>query len=356
MKKDYLEKIGWFFAPQFWWVRHLLFWFWRYAEILFSKIGVFSDVDLSLKDFLLLHLLPDLAFVYLNLLVLIPRILLKGKLWLYVPTVIASLLLYAGYTYSYDPADLGGLEEMSPLTWFFTFDLLDGAYLLGLIVGLRLMLEFVYHQGRISELQSTNLQTELAYLKSQVSPHFLFNMLNSIAVLSEKYPAKVTPVVVQLSQVLRYQLYEGEKERVALSHEIENLRTYLALEGIRQNKMEVDFQVVGNPDAVLLPPLLFLPFVENAVKHGINARGESKIAVRFDVQPGSLDFFVENTKPAQASAHLDGGIGLKNIHRRLELLYPGKHQLEVENVADNFKIKLRLTINDVKSSVVSRKS
>ena len=342
MKKDYLEKIGWFFAPRFWWLRHLLFWFYRYSDTALGKLGVLSDVDVSLRDFLFLHLLPDLVFVYLNLLVLIPRLLLKRRIWAYLLAATAALLLYSGYTFTYDPyvcEDCG-----SPLTIFFSYDLLDGMQLFAVVLGLRLMLEFIYHQGRIAELQSANLQTELAYLKSQVSPHFLFNMLNSIAVLSEKYPEKVTPVIVKLSQVLRYQLYEGEKEQVTLSHEIENLRNYLALEALRQNKMEVDFQIAGNPDALLLPPLLFLPFVENAVKHGINERGESKIAVRFEVHPGILDFFVENAKPAQPSVHLEGGIGLKNIRRRLELLFPGKHQLEVENGAKNFRVKLRLTV------------
>lgn len=354
MKKDYLGKISWFFAPRFWWLRHLLFWFYRYSDTVLGKLGILSDVDISLRDFFLLHFLPDLVFVYLNLLVLIPRLLLQRKIWAYVLASTAALLLYSGYTFSYDPyicEDCG-----SPLTIFFSYDLLDGMQLFAVVLGLRLMLEFMYHQARIADLQSANLQTELAYLKNQVSPHFLFNMLNSIAVLSEKYPEKVTPVIVKLSQVLRYQLYDSEKEQVALGHEIESLRNYLALEGMRQNKMEVDFQVHGNPDAVLLPPLLFLPFLENAVKHGVNARGESKISVRFDVQPGSLDFFVENAKPVHPSTHLEGGIGLKNIRRRLELLFPDKHRLEVENGAEKFRVKLRLTLNDVKSSVVSRQS
>jgi two-component system, LytTR family, sensor kinase len=342
MKKSYFESLGWFFAPQYWWFRHLLFWFYRYSDTLLGKMGILSDMEVTLKDFLWLHFLPDLALVYLNLLVLIPKLLLKRKIWTYLLTALVALLLYSGYTYYCAPVDPE--ETLSPLTQFFSYDLLDGVQLFVVVLGLRLMLEFIDQQRRLAELQSANLQTELAYLKSQVSPHFLFNMLNSIAVLSEKYPEKVTPVIVNLSNVLRYQLYEGEKEQVALNDEIENLRAYLALEGMRQNKMEVDFQVHGNTSAVLLPPLLFLPFIENAVKHGINAKGESRINIRFEVQAGRLQFFVENAKPPQPSSHLAGGLGLKNIRRRLELLFPNKYQLLEENLTDKYMIKLYLTL------------
>jgi two-component system, LytTR family, sensor kinase len=341
MKKDYFETLGWFFAPQYWWLRHLLFWFYRYSDLLLGKVGILSDMEVTLKDFLLLHFIPDLVFVYLNLLVLMPQLLLKRKIWTYLFTALVTLLLYSGYTYSYAPVDPE--ETLTPLTQFFSYDLLDGVQLFVVVLGLRLMLEFNYQQRRLAELQNTNLQTELAYLKSQVSPHFLFNMLNSIAVLSEKYPDKVTPVILKLSNVLRYQLYEGEKEQVALTDEIENLRAYLALEALRQNKMEVNFQVHGNTNGLLLPPLLFLPFIENAVKHGINAKGESRIDIRFEVQPDSLHFFVENAKPPQPSTHLAGGLGLKNIRRRLELLFPNSYQLTEENLTDKFIINLYLT-------------
>jgi LytS/YehU family sensor histidine kinase len=267
-------------------------------------------------------------------------LLLRRRIWAFILSAAVALLLFSGYTYSYDP--LLDDEIGSPLTVFFSIDLLDGMQLFAVVLGLRLMIEFIYHQGRLAELQQANLRTEMAYLKSQVSPHFLFNILNGITVLSEKYPERVTHVILKLSQVLRYQLYDAEKERVSLGREIENLHNYLALESMRQNKMDLDFQVEGNPDSVQLPPLLFLPFLENAVKHGMNTRGESHIEVYFKIDDGQVDFTVKNAKPHQSTASAEGGLGLKNIRRRLELLFAERHTLDLTDTADYFKVSLHL--------------
>jgi LytS/YehU family sensor histidine kinase len=212
------------------------------------------------------------------------------------------------------------------------------------VTGLRIMVEYLYTQQRIQALRNENLSTELAFLKSQINPHFLFNTLNNIAVLSEKYPEKVTPTIIDLSNVLRYQLYESDKETVLLSKEIENLRQNLSLEAMRLNDVDTEIRVEGHINGATVAPLLFLPFLENALKHSADPSGKAFIDIAFKMDVNVLTFTAENSKPALKPKQLSGGIGLKNIQRRLALLYPQKHILTIEDLPAAFKVTLVLML------------
>lgn len=335
--------LGWFFEARNWWARHLLFWFYRFSDSIFSFVGITDPISASWWEFLYLHLLPDLFLVYFNLLLLVPGLLLRKKITLYCLMAFNSVLAYAMFTFWAAP-DCVDCENLSPFTSFYQYDFLDGIELLGISTGLRIMIEYFYASQRMQALRSEKLHSELAYLKNQINPHFLFNTLNNIATLSETRPERVTPTIVQLSKVLRYQLYESEKNEVLLTNEIENLRHNLDLEALRLNNARTEIGVVGNPNGLMVAPLLFLPFLENAVKHSADSSGGAVMDFQFKIEEKTLIFTAENSKPAVAPKHIAGGIGLKNIRRRLELLYPKRHELDIAESPDKFRVVLKLDL------------
>jgi sensor histidine kinase YesM len=338
----FLPSLGWLLDDKKRWLRHLLFWVVVYIDVLFSLIGLTDPLEMSVGTFLVLHLIPDLVLVYLSILLLVPKLLFKGKMLLFLAFSLLLLLIYSGYTFTYDYFEGTLDEEYSYFTTFLYAHFLDGVQLFAKAAGLKIFLQYVSNLKKLQELETQNLTTELAYLKNQVHPHFLFNILNSIAVLSEKYPEKVTEAIIQLSKVLRYQLYEGEKEMVPLTNELENLKNYLLLEKMRKNKPTFEFNINGDPNGILVAPFLFLPFIENAIKHGISHQGESNIKVDFDLTKSQILFTIINDIPPVRPTRIEGGIGLKNIQRRLELLYPHRHKLSIENGITFFKVTLQL--------------
>jgi Histidine kinase len=339
MEIKLIQIFWWFLAPQQWWMRHLLFWTYRFNNYLFYGLGL-EEIDFSQgKAALIGEVLMYIGFVYFHVFFLIPKVLFNKKIVVYIIASLTSILFFTYIEYTLFPPDLSNTTFMG----------LHDPFVIGFetflqVTGLRIMVEFLYTQQRIQTLRNENLSSELAFLKSQINPHFLFNTLNNIAVLSEKYPEKVTPTIIDLSNVLRYQLYESEKDKVLLSKEIENLHQNLALEALRLNDIEKNIRVEGNINGVTIAPLLFLPFLENALKHSANPSGKAFIDVSFKMEGNTLTFISKNSKPALKPKQLTGGIGLKNIQRRLALLYPQKHILTIEDLPTVFKVTLILTL------------
>jgi len=215
--------------------------------------------------------------------------------------------------------------------------------LLGSVVGLAIFKKWINDVQRINELQQTNLKAELEQLKSQVNPHFLFNTLNNLLVLTKTDPEKASAVLLGLSDLLRYQLYDSAREKIILSKDISFIHNYLALEKIRKNDFDYTIQTTGNMDSQLLPPFLFIPFVENAVKHGASTVGHTYLALDFSIKGKQLHFRSENSKPAVKHQTI-GGLGLGNIKRRLELLYPDNHTLEITENPDRYIVNLTIPL------------
>lgn len=342
------NPMGWFLEPRWWWIRHLLFWAFRWSDFALQFVGTPAEEDVGIAEFVKIYFLPDVFLVYTCLLVLVPRLLLRKKILAFLGAALLTIVGTSLYTY-YQSVGFGALDWQDTFGEFVTYHLIDMIYLFGIVSGLRLVLEFIQNQNRVAELEQSKLRTELDFLKSQVSPHFLFNILNGITVLSEKYPEQVTPVIVKLSKVLRYQIYEGEKRAVLLRDEIDHLRNYLALELMRQSDAELQFEVTGNYEYHRVAPMLFLPFVENAVKHGRDARGNAHIDIHFETDPEQIVFRIENAKPATPVAYSSGGVGLKNVRRRLELLYPQTHELRIDDSGGAYRVQLILTPEPQKS-------
>jgi two-component system, LytTR family, sensor kinase len=337
MNNKMIKAYWWFVAPKQWWLRHILFWSYLFSNYVFYKIGWFyyevPEGELTWIGQMLNHVL----LAYTHLLFAIPKFLFRQKIFLYVLSCIFSVCLFASFQNILYP-----FVEATSFLANYHYRIMDGLEILFQVTGLRLFVEFIYTQKKIQELKNENLETELAYLKSQLSPHFLFNTLNNIAVVSEKYPEKVTPIIIELSNVLRFQLYESEKKTVSLSKEIENVRQYLNLEAMRLNDATWEVREEGNTKGISVSPLLFLPFIENATKHSADPSGKVTIDVLFKIEDNKLTFTIKNSKPTHKAKQLDGGIGLKNIQRRLELLYPKKYSLTIKDEVGSFMVEMKI--------------
>jgi len=203
---------------------------------------------------------------------------------------------------------------------------------------------------RMAELQTTTLKMELNELKNQISPHFLFNMLNGIKALIRTDPEKATQVIMKLSEFLRYQIYENNEEKTLLKSEINFLSNFLSLEMLRRDNFSIEIntpQLPGNLGGIYIPPNLFTTFVENAVKHSVDISGNgSYIRLKIEVLGDHLHFFCANSRDPDyiSSDQKNSGLGLANIKRRLTLLYVNSYTLNVTSTENQFSILLKLPL------------
>ena len=197
-----------------------------------------------------------------------------------------------------------------------------------------------------TELIKMNTELELNLLKSQINPHFLFNTLNNIYSLSLQKSDRSPEMILKLSDLMRYMLYECNVPLIDLQREIQFLQDYIDLEKIRHGeKVEILFSVQGAPDGLKIPPLLLIPFVENAFKHGVNAQfGNAWVHINLLLENNQIVFEIKNNKPQTATQRNlnSSGIGIENAKKRLQLIYPNKHVLEINDLPATFHIKLSI--------------
>lgn len=198
-------------------------------------------------------------------------------------------------------------------------------------------------------LEKEKLEAELKFLKSQIHPHFLFNTLNNLYALTLKKSDKAPEMVIQLSNLLEYTLYSGKESEVGLNEELKQIKGYIDLEKLRFGKrLKLNQEISGNVDSLLIAPLLLLPFVENSFKHGVsNDLKAPAIDLKVIVNENTLLFSVRNScsvEPEKFESYKEG-IGLKNVKRRLELLYRDRHTLEINQKKDLFEVNLTLELN-----------
>ena len=193
------------------------------------------------------------------------------------------------------------------------------------------------------------MQSELRFLKSQINPHFLFNTLNNLYALTLKKSDKAPEIVIKLSEMMRYMLYECNEKRVPLVKEVNYLRNYLDLEQLRQSdKISINFTVEGDIGNQEIAPLLFIPFLENSFKHGLNTQiREGFVDIRMKVADQDVEFYIENSKGEmviQPTGRPSGGIGLENVRRRLNILYPDRYNLRVSDNPNTYSVYLTIEL------------
>lgn len=358
---------------QFWIIKfkvyHVLFWAayhlaWGIAEFGFVVLGGMFKEPQSFIMFWCFAALSTLA-VNFNIYYLLPRYLEKGKLTRYIVYVsvwivlTSSILLICFFVTAQvlgmSVSQFCGISDVSASTLFHfyimrVFPSTAGAMMLGM--SLMLAKNWSQAKKRQQKLEKEKLEAELKFLKYQFNPHFLFNTINSIFFLIHKDPSMASAALAKFSELLRYQLYECNETQIPLSNEIAYLENFMALEKLRKNEnFKVSFEIDHQNNGHLgIASFVLMTFVENAFKHVSKHRDTPNwvdIKLYFDGNQ-RLNFEVINSKSqvdvAVKEAVKYGGLGLKNVRRRLDLIYPAQHDLVIEDLGTTFRVKLQLDL------------
>ncbi|WP_207493149.1 sensor histidine kinase [Aridibaculum aurantiacum] len=350
--------------------RHILFWisWWIFSTLLYGYSAAILPFPLHLRLLMsmtdsLFFLVPQAFMSYTLMYFVVPQQVLKHRYVLALITVIAVALLTA-----FSSAVIG-LYVLHPIKKLFVPDLFplnsprghNATIFLSVLAGLRggltiggmaasikIMKHLYLKEQRNMQLQKENIQSQLQVLKAQVHPHFLFNTLNNIFSHTQQTSPVASQLVMGLSDMLRYMLYEGNKPLVLLANEIKMLEDYIMVEKIRYgNKLEVNFQIDDNIDHLAIAPLILLPFVENSFKHGASQMLDQPwVSLSLHLEGENMHFKLINGKaPNYQAPKTSSGIGIQNVQRRLELLYPDNHLLKIQDEEEVFivDLKLRLT-------------
>ena len=227
-----------------------------------------------------------------------------------------------------------------------TYDIFDCVLASCTALTARLYFRQQVMQKREAQLHAEKLNAELQALKSQIHPHFLFNTINNIYALARRKSDKTAPVALKLASLLRYILYESAKPFVRLEQEVQNLRDYVELEKLRfdEDRLSVEMTAELDDPNRQITPLLLLPLVENAFKHGAGEkRSEAWVKINIALKNNILQCHIENSKEKDQPANAQG-IGLRNVRRQLELLYPGRHEFHISDSGDIFSAQLRIEL------------
>jgi len=335
---------------------HLLFWI-----IYISFYLVQSSIYITSIDFIPSSLsiittgLLDIFATYFTVYFLLPRFLLKQKyLQLFVFFFLSAgvfiitqraLSFYIRYPLFYPHLmdEMGSFWRINPF-----YSLINIYSIVGLFTAIKMIKYWFLNQQMKIELENKNKSSELALLRSQLNPHFLFNTLNNIDSLIMSNQQKASDAIIKLSDILRSVIYESE-EIVPIYKEIDYLNNYIDLQNLRlKDPRFISFQVNNLCAGQQIAPMLFIPFVENAFKHGLKNVPSPGISIHLTCQKKSIIFEVSNQYNDEIRMNKDEGqgIGLSNTKRRLELLYPNNHQLFIQKENNWFKIKLVLTISE----------
>ncbi|MBO2009704.1 sensor histidine kinase [Hymenobacter negativus] len=321
----------------------------------FVQLGLGVEVAFNWRVLRVLFPLGLLAgFFYLNYWVLIPRLLAQRRfagyfaLVVFIGVAFAMPMILRHFGVITKPTHPARLAAYHPL------QMVSVALVLTWVVSsaLRITGEWLQSEEMRKQLHSDQLAAELAFLKSQVNPHFLFNTLNNVYSLAELKSDDAPAAILKLSHLMRYMLYEAHAPRVPLTHEIEHLRTYVDLQRLRldPDQVPISFDLEGDPHGHLIEPMLLIPFVENAFKHGISFQHPSDIGLHLRVGEDGLLFTVRNhvfaaAPEAPAGTTPVGGVGLQNVKQRLRLLYPSRHNLALYRTETDFTATLTLTFD-----------
>lgn len=287
--------------------------------------------------------------IYVNVYMLFTRFLVRDKIIQYATAVVlftlfSLFILTILQTLFYDIA----VTHQEPSAMAIFLSLSSSFLAIMLFVGgmstLLLFKPLMHSNIRVQELKTATTKSELKFLKSQINPHFLFNTINNANILVDDEPKMASDILTKLDDLLKYQFEDSLKEKVRLTDDIHFLTDYLDLEKVRRDQFEFAIRTGGNTDSIMIAPLLFIPFVENAVKHNSDTSGLSYVNLSFTQKGNELIFICENSKPVNSDSKKVGGIGLTNISRRLELLYGNNYSLEKTEADIKYTVKLTLKI------------
>ena len=345
---------------------HLGFWIVLYLVPFIDPRGVHPINKLNLAFFLDPHIVINHCFFivlfYLNSEVFVPKLLINKKTISYFLVVVFSLILIIFITFSIFPLfklpHLPGPKPRLPHTEILRINqaisLLFPLLLIVLVSTLyRLLMNKYKSEKKQKEKENEQLKTELSFLRSQISPHFIFNALNSSIILVRKQSEKAEESLMKLASLMRYMLYESDSEKITIADEIEYIENFIDLQIIRfertvkiNRKIEVDECLSSD----FIESMLLIPFIENAFKHGTLVMKDPVIEIKIKTENNHLILTTKNKFSLRLNQHgqtdKNHGIGLSNVKRRLELLYPDKHELKLNTDGEYFNVYLSIQIKE----------
>ena len=337
---------------------HLFFWFF-YLFILSVSYTTQNHInDLTVWEVMIRYSISlpiDIFAAYFTAYFLLPAFLLRGKyvafIIYFILSAIAFIFLQRVFIFYIN------LPIFHPKYWesaqFFDFDTIFTFFniyaVVGIVTSIRLFKFWLKNHNTTQNLKEEKLEAELKFLKSQIHPHFLFNTLNNLYALTLDKSDQAPEVVMKLSSLLDYMLYEANDPKVSLEKEIELIRNFLDLEKIRYgDRVKIDFELNGNSSGYYIAPMLLLPFVENSFKHGLSKQTTNPwININVNLERGLLHFNVSNSqgklKDDKKESYTEG-IGLSNVKRRLDLLYQKNYSLTIKDEETLFEIDLYINL------------
>lgn len=336
---------------------HIVFWllYWLYHSLLYGSYYGDYMLQFATEG---LYLPVKMTATYGTLYILLPRYFFERKYLKFV-VILGGLLIFA--------ATFQRIVDYTVISRILNPDLaskpfFSAAPILKIILGIYPVVALAafiklakhwYERDLVTqELEKDKLEAELKFLKAQIHPHFLFNTLNNLYALTLKRSKQASEVVLKLSGLLNYMLYEGDKRKVGIEEELEVVEKYISLEKIRYgNRLDVSYNVSGNTEGKEIPPMIIIPFIENTFKHGSSGQPENAwVNIQIDVDKNLLTMIVENSKITETpddstETGYKEGIGLKNVKRRLDLLYGEQYELQITDGSDTFKVILKLQLD-----------
>jgi len=331
---------------------HLSFWCVYLSFFVYQQRGTEFDWG-RLFTVAAINLTFTALVTYLNYFYLLPRFLARKHFGRYLLEFIVPFALVITTRLQVERYILDGFRRQEKYLYDPRFVVQVSAVTLFIVIFvgmIRFALDWFEFESRKKAVENEKLTAELNFLKAQINPHFLFNTLNNLYYLAYTQSPNTTEVISKLSQMMRYMIYDSNHPKVPLGKEIEYMENYISLERLRlNNQVPITLEVTGSPDGVQITPLIFITFLENAFKHGVsNSHPGSWVAISIAIRDGACFYRVANSKVARADKTTDekSGIGLQNVQRRLDLSYPGRYHLEVEEDDQQYCVQLDLTLSD----------
>ncbi|CAM1364676.1 Histidine kinase [Tenacibaculum xiamenense] len=337
---------------------HIIFWTVYFLFNTYRWGRYFDDFSYSFKTNLIgfpIHM----ALCYLTIYVIMPKFVYKRKYLMSIILIIIAIftmvILKFNLTYYLVSQNVWpeGPEPISSLNTDYIIDMMIGElYVVTFVTAIKSTIDWIKEHKKSTDLEKSQLETELLFLRSQVSPHFFFNTLNNIYSLSLEGSKKTPKIILKLSELMRYLLYETKEKRQELRNEIICIQNYLDLERIRYGDfLTINMNITGDIEDKTITPMLLLSFIENAFKHGANKSIEKvKIDIDFKIQDDFLYFRISNPIPNKnineaIIPEKKGGIGLKNVKKRLELGYKeSDYTLTIDDSNQQFTVELKIKV------------
>lgn len=330
--------------------------FWAVICVIMGIIILNSSTKHDINEYYLsigLFGLFNVSIFYINYIFLIPELIKKRKkYWLYIISflfLLSAVVLLKTVVAVLNPEDLlrytieGKRRELSIINFVINSIFINGFFLVSSCI-IKFSIDYFANERANRNLESERLEMELQFLKSQLNPHFLFNSLNNIYSLAYQKSDKTADAVMKLSEIMRYMIYESNDTKVLLSKELDYLRNYIELQNIRfKDGVYIELNINGKVEDQKIIPLMLIAFVENTFKHGIVNDPENPVKIDIIANPKILRFSVVNKKNKQ-NKDGQGGVGLVNVERRLQLSYPDRYKLNVVNSETHYSCDLMIDI------------